>query len=122
MATTTRTRSYQEVGDQCVELRDVGWKGYATLLRLRGEPARAIEVLDDAAGKVDPARDPRLALGLRHNQAWNLMEIGRTQEALDALDEFRADYERLGDRTVVLRLAWLQGNLFQKAGRREEAR
>jgi Uma2 family endonuclease len=40
MATTTRTRSYQEVGDQCVELRDVGWKGYATLLRLRGERRR----------------------------------------------------------------------------------
>jgi Uma2 family endonuclease len=24
-------------GDQCVAIRDVGWKGYATLLRLRGE-------------------------------------------------------------------------------------
>src|SRR3954465_14251202 len=40
MATTTRTRSFQDVGDQCVELRDVGWKGYATLLRLRGERRR----------------------------------------------------------------------------------
>jgi Uma2 family endonuclease len=40
MATTTRTRSFQDVGDQCVELRDIGWKGYATLLRLRGERRR----------------------------------------------------------------------------------
>src|SRR3712207_3809436 len=40
MATTSRARSFQEVGDQCVELRDVGWKGYATLLRLRGERPR----------------------------------------------------------------------------------
>jgi Uma2 family endonuclease len=40
MATTTRAPSVQDVGDQCVELRDVGWKGYATLLRLRGERRR----------------------------------------------------------------------------------
>ena len=113
------SRLYRELGDAHLEGRSL--MSEANLLRLRGEPARAIEVLSDASGKVDPARDPRLALGLRHNQAWNLMELGRTQEALDALDEFRTDYERLGDRTIVLRLAWLQGNLFQKAGRREEA-
>lgn len=40
MATTTRVRSFQDVGDQCVELRDIGWKGYRTMLRLRGERSR----------------------------------------------------------------------------------
>ncbi|HEX8201685.1 MAG TPA: Uma2 family endonuclease, partial [Isosphaeraceae bacterium] len=40
MAMTTRARSVPDVGDQCVELRDVGWTGYMTLLRLRGERPR----------------------------------------------------------------------------------
>ncbi len=44
MATTTTTaapiRTAGPVDDQCVELRDVGWKGYATLLRLRRERPR----------------------------------------------------------------------------------
>ena len=30
----------QATGDQCVEFRDVGWKGYLTLMRLRGERPR----------------------------------------------------------------------------------
>jgi Uma2 family endonuclease len=38
MSTTTaaRTDAIPE-GDQCVELRDIDWKGYQTMLRLRGE-------------------------------------------------------------------------------------
>ena len=27
--------------DQCVAIRDIGWKGYCTLLRLRGERSDA---------------------------------------------------------------------------------
>ena len=30
----------EEGGDQCVVLRDVGWKGYRTLLRVRGQRPR----------------------------------------------------------------------------------
>jgi len=37
IATTTRVRSTESQDDQCVVLRDVGWKGYSTLLRVRGE-------------------------------------------------------------------------------------
>lgn len=41
MATTTPTptRSTQADGDQCVALRDIGWEGYTTMLRLRGDRA-----------------------------------------------------------------------------------
>jgi Uma2 family endonuclease len=34
---TTPAPSIEGDGDQCVVLRDIGWKGYTTLLRVRGE-------------------------------------------------------------------------------------
>jgi Uma2 family endonuclease len=37
MATATINPTSEAIGDQCVEFRDIGWKGYCTLLRLRGE-------------------------------------------------------------------------------------
>lgn len=42
-------------GDQCVALRDVGWKGYLTLLRLRGErPAPRMVYLDGTVWLMSP--------------------------------------------------------------------
>jgi len=38
-ATTTPTRTVEAEGDQCVVLRDIGWKGYTSLLKTRGERA-----------------------------------------------------------------------------------
>jgi Uma2 family endonuclease len=37
MATATTSPSREAIGDQCVEFPAIGWKGYCTLLRLRGE-------------------------------------------------------------------------------------
>jgi Uma2 family endonuclease len=37
MATTIPNRSTTIPGDQCVEMREIDWKGYVTMLRLRGE-------------------------------------------------------------------------------------
>ncbi len=39
ITTEPRTSSKAEF-DQCVELDDIGWKGYSTLLWLRGERRR----------------------------------------------------------------------------------
>jgi Uma2 family endonuclease len=36
-ATATTDRITEADGDQCVELRDIDWKGYSALLRMRGE-------------------------------------------------------------------------------------
>jgi Uma2 family endonuclease len=36
-ATAIKKRIRDGDGDQCVAIRDIGWKGYCTLLRLRGE-------------------------------------------------------------------------------------
>jgi Uma2 family endonuclease len=37
MATATMNPTREAVGDQCVEFPGIGWKGYLTLLRLRGD-------------------------------------------------------------------------------------
>jgi Uma2 family endonuclease len=37
MATAIKMPIREGNGDQCVAIRDIGWKGYCTLLRLRGE-------------------------------------------------------------------------------------
>jgi Uma2 family endonuclease len=37
IATTIPDQSTQAQGDQCVVLRDIGWKGYSAVLRLRGD-------------------------------------------------------------------------------------
>jgi Uma2 family endonuclease len=39
IATATRKTIREADGDQCVAIRDIGWKGYSTLLRLRGDRA-----------------------------------------------------------------------------------
>ena len=40
MATAIETQPATILGDQCVALRDVGWKGYNAVLKLRGERPR----------------------------------------------------------------------------------
>jgi Uma2 family endonuclease len=59
MSTTIEPRPRVEApppGDQCVELRGLDWKGYLTLLRLRGErPRPKIVYLDGSAYLMSPS-------------------------------------------------------------------
>lgn len=56
MATTTDPRIDPATGDQCVELRDLDWQGYLTMLRLRGERSRPRMVyLDGTLYLMSPA-------------------------------------------------------------------
>jgi Uma2 family endonuclease len=56
MATVTRDTSFETDDDQYVVLRGVGWKGYSTLLRLRGErPQPRIVYLDGDVHLMAPA-------------------------------------------------------------------
>jgi Uma2 family endonuclease len=55
MATAT-FETIETEQDQCVALRDVGWKGYSALLRLRGErPAPKIVYLDGTVWLMSPS-------------------------------------------------------------------
>jgi Uma2 family endonuclease len=48
MATAIIESTRDSAGDQCVEFPDIGWKGYLTLLRLRGERSTPRMVYLDA--------------------------------------------------------------------------
>jgi Uma2 family endonuclease len=53
---TTVDRSTRAEDDQCVVLRDIGWKGYSTLLRLRGErPVPRMVYLDGSVYLLSPS-------------------------------------------------------------------
>lgn len=56
MATVTTKTIRESDGDQCVALRDVGWKGYSSLLRLTGDrSAPRIVYLDGTVWLMSPA-------------------------------------------------------------------
>jgi Uma2 family endonuclease len=56
MATTIPNRSTTIPGDQCVEMREIEWKGYVTMLRLWGErPIPRIIYLDGSLFLVSPS-------------------------------------------------------------------
>jgi tetratricopeptide (TPR) repeat protein len=90
-----------------------------------GDPSRALEVLQEAAPLVDPARDPRLLLCLRHNVVWSLATLGRHEEALELLPEVAALSREIGGNALDLaRLRWAEGRItagLGEADRAEEA-
>lgn len=84
-------------------------------------PERALAVLEEAAQRIDPAREPRLACVLRFNQAVNLLHLKRFAEALALLPKVRALAEDLGFALDLLRVRWLEARALEGLGRPEEA-
>jgi tetratricopeptide (TPR) repeat protein len=56
-----------------------------------------------------------------HNLIGYLNEVGRHDEALQALTETRGLYLQLGERTPLVRLRWLEGKILRDLGRGDEA-
>src|SRR5690348_2763174 len=68
MATATPKRPAALDGDQCVELRGFDWRGYSTMLRLRGErPCPRMIYLDGDLYLVSPS--------MRHENLKELLGI-----------------------------------------------
>ena len=83
---------------------------------LAGDRQLAIELVTKALELIDAERDPHTALAGRHNLAVFLQEAGRRREALAVLTAARPLCEKLGDRSHVLRLRWLEGKLASEVG------
>ena len=83
---------------------------------LAGDRQVAIELVTKALELIDAERDPHTALAGRHNLAVFLQEAGRRREALTVLTSARPLCEKLGDRSHVLRLRWLEGKLASEVG------
>ncbi len=76
-----------------------------------GDMTTAIRCLDLAAARIDPAREPRLALVARHNLASYLDQQERYDEARERLEQARPLARRLGHRLDLVRLSWLEGRI-----------
>jgi tetratricopeptide (TPR) repeat protein len=94
----------------------------ASVFSHMAEPERAILAFREAEGLVDPDRDPRLLLCLRHNLLDNLASAGRFAEARELLPEVEALCRSAGSRLDEIRLRWVAGRIAAGLGDRTGAR
>jgi len=94
----------------------------AHVLTHMAEPQRSILVLREAEKLVDPDRDPRLLLCLRHNLLDNLASAGRFAEARELLPEVETLCRTAGSRLDEIRLRWVAGRIAAGLGDRTAAR
>ncbi len=94
----------------------------AFLLTEMGESESALQTLKEANGLIDPAREPRLLLCLRHNLVDNLSKAGRHQEADALLPDLRELAAAHGGTMDHLRLRWVEGRVAAGLGEHERAR
>lgn len=87
-----------------------------------GEYGRAVLTLREAERLVDPDREPRLFLCLRHNLMDNLSSAGRFEEARELLPEVEALCASVGSRLDEIRLRWVEGRIAAGLGDRTGAR
>lgn len=87
------------------------------VLEEQGELDAAVATLEEAEPHVDPQREPRLWLCLRHNLLDYLSKIGRFQEAEEMLPEVKSLVRKELDR---IRLRWAEGRIAEGLGRTQE--
>jgi len=85
------------------------------------DPGRAILVLEEASGDIDPTKEPWAELCRRHNLAWCLNEVGRPLEAVRVLKDSRGLYRKFHDPKIQLQLHRLEGRIHQSLGNLQKA-
>jgi tetratricopeptide (TPR) repeat protein len=109
------------------EHRDPHLAGKSLILKAgahieQGDTESAVRSLEQAAGLIDPERDPRLVLCIHHNLVDNLSKMGRHKEAADLLPELRDLAAAHGGTLDHLRLRWVEGRVAAGLGEHERAR
>ena len=93
----------------------------AKTLEEMGDLDRAIELLQRAEPFIEPERNSRLELCLRHNVMDLLSKAGRFQEAAALLPEVARLSESLGNQLDAVRLRWSRGRIAAGLGNTPEA-
>lgn len=81
----------------------------------------ALNDLHEAVRLIDREADPYLYLAARHNLATLYYERGEIEAARNLLEKMRGEYERSGNRIVLLQRTWLEGRIARGEERFEEA-
>jgi tetratricopeptide (TPR) repeat protein len=94
----------------------------AYVLIEQGESESAIQALKKANGWIDPERDPRLVLCVRHNLVDSLSKMGHHTEAAELLPSLRDLAATHGSTRDRLRLQWVEGRVAAGLGDHAQAR
>jgi tetratricopeptide (TPR) repeat protein len=81
-----------------------------------GQPEAATAALGEAARLIEEAREPRLALAVRHGRVWSALARGRFEEAESLFPKAMELAARLGDEAVRLRLLQAEARLEAAGG------
>lgn len=87
----------------------------------QGRLDEALNDLHEAVRSIDREANPYLYLAARHNLATLYYERGEIEAARNLLEEMRGEYERSGNRIVVLQRTWLEGRIARGEERFVEA-
>jgi tetratricopeptide (TPR) repeat protein len=85
------------------------------------KPDKALAYIERGLERINPVREPRLALLAQNALAEFLTAAGRPREALAILDRARPLYREFREDMVQLRLHWLQGRVAHALGSFAEA-
>jgi tetratricopeptide (TPR) repeat protein len=88
----------------------------------QGDTESAIQALKKANGLIDPEREPRLLLCLRHNLADNLSKAAQYREAAALLPDLKELAATHGSAKDRLRLDWVEGRTAAGLGDHDRAR
>ncbi|HJX28869.1 MAG TPA: hypothetical protein VJ885_13240 [Thermoanaerobaculia bacterium] len=88
----------------------------------QGDAEPAIQALRKANGLIDPTREPRLLLCVRHNLADNLSKAAQYREAAALLPDLKELAATHGSAKDRLRLDWVEGRVAAGFGDHEQAR
>jgi tetratricopeptide (TPR) repeat protein len=94
--------------------------GLALVEHYRGEPERSIQLLERAAGLIDPDEDARLYGCIQFNRINSLVETGKILEA-QAILARNPGLGQLLDEVSRLRIRWLEARIALALGRYTEA-
>ncbi len=112
-------RIYRLVGDDHWVGRTLIDKG--TACGYSGAPEKAIELIELGLRKLDPARDPRMALAGKHNLALFRCENGDLERAMSLVQELLPLHAARREQISLVRLRWLEGKLAQAQERLAQA-
>jgi tetratricopeptide (TPR) repeat protein len=87
----------------------------------QGDTEAAIRALNEANSLINPQREPRLLLCIRHNLADNLSKAGRHREAAALLPDLRSLAVAHGSAHDRIRLHWVEGRVATGLGDHERA-